>query len=305
MAIDRTALTLLLGFAGIIAVGQLRPDEPRGSWDRGHPKRFWAEKLVQEHDLDVVFGGDSRVVFGIAPEVATEMLNGARAANFGFLGGGYSADYLSALEQRIDPGSPDAIVILGFSPRSIVPTLTWINEYTEAEQRGLSEKLTDLHFSEFLWNYRRLDLEGLEEWLHPEHSFEEVHHEFRSDGWIETTIVDPGRLSRQDRMQPISEAIDPYPPTMIDAVMAHVQRWSQAGVRVYGYRTPVPSERADNEDILYRFDERAFVASFEAAGGHWLDLPDGDYMYWDTSHMEAESARAFTRRVVSGVQLDG
>ena len=304
MSLDRTAITILLGFAGIFAVGQVRPDEPEGTWDRSHPKRFWAEKLEWDGELDVVFAGDSRVVFGIAPDVANEML-GARTANFGFLGGGYSADYLDAVERTLDPESEDPIVVLGFSPRSIVPTLTWINEFTEAEGLGLSPRLTNLHFSEFLWNYRRLDLEAIEEWLHPDREFEEVVYDFRSDGWIETTVVDHARLSRQDRMQPISEAVDPYPPTMIEAVMEYVQRWRAMGVRVYGYRTPVPTERAQNENGLYRFDEPAFVRRFEAAGGQWLVLPDGNYTYWDSSHMDAPSARAFTRRVVGGVQLDG
>lgn len=304
MALDRTALTILLGFAGIFAVGQLRPDEPRGSWERGHPKRTWAEKLEWDGELDVVFAGDSRVVFGIAPEVANELLD-ARTANFGFLGGGYSADYLEAVERTLDPESEDPIVVLGFSPRSIVPTLTWINEFTEARDLGLSPRLTHLHFSEFLWNYRRLDLEALEEWLRPRRELEEVRYDFRGDGWIETTVVDPARLGRQDRMKPITEPVAPYPPTMIEAVEEYVRRWHSMGVRVYGYRTPVPSERAKNEDVLYRFDEPGLVRRFEEAGGEWLVLPPGDYTFWDSSHMDAPSARAFTRRVAGGVLLDG
>ena len=302
---DRTVLTLLLGGALVAAVGALRPDEPAGSWERGHPERFWARKLAWKHELDLVFAGDSRVVFAIAPEVARERGLGPRVGNFGFLGGGFDADYLEAVERTLDPASPDPTVVLGFSPRSIVPTLTWVNEFTEARDMGLSDRLTERYFAEKLWDYRRLDLEGVDEWLHPAPSFQEVVYDFRNDGWIETTVVDPARLGRQDRMRPITEQVAPYPRTMIDAVMSSVRRWTEAGIAVYGFRTPVPEERARNEDELYRFDEAGLVQEFEAAGGHWVVLPDEDYTYWDTSHMDAASARAFTSRLADRIRLDG
>jgi len=296
--LDRTALTLILGFAGIALVGALRPTEPAGSWDRNHPKRHWARKVEWSQQFDVVFAGDSRVVFGVAPEVASEALGGLRTSNFGFLGGGYSAEYLEQLERTLDREGPNPTLVLGFSPRSIVPTLTWVNEFTEARDLGLSARLTQLHFSEFLWDYRRLDLVGLEEWLRGTKGIEEVDYRFHADGWIETRVIDPENLSRTDRMNPISEPVEPYPPTMIAAVMDAVTRWSKAGVRLYGYRSPSPAERAANEDVLYRFDEGAFRTSFEASGGTWIDLPEREYTYWDSSHMDDMSAREFTRLLV-------
>ncbi|MAB81366.1 MAG: hypothetical protein CMJ89_18660 [Planctomycetes bacterium] len=302
MTIDRTTITLCLGFAAIFCVGLLRPSQPQGSWDRSHPKRFWAQKLEWERQFDIVFAGDSRVVFGIAPEVATETMGGARAANFGFLGGGYSAAYLEALEGTLDPASPAPILVLGFSPRSIVPTLTWLNEFTEARDMGLCDRLTQRYFSELLWNHRRLDLVQLEDWFRGSSEFEEVIYNFRDDGWIETQVVDTERLSRTDRMNPITEPVDPYPPTMIEAVMDHVERWSSAGIRVFGYRSPTPGRRARNEDELYRFDEPFFVASFERSGGTWLELPGDEYTFWDSSHMDDESARAFTAEVMRAMR---
>lgn len=303
--LDRTAATLVLGFAGIALVGWLRPTEPAGSWDRQHPKRHWARKLEWRSDFDLVFAGDSRVVFGVAPEVASDALGGLRVANFGFLGGGFDADYLAAVERTLDPASPAPTIVLGVSPRSIVPTLTWVNEYTEARDLGLSERLTELGFAEFLWDYRRLDLEGLEDWLRGRAERDEVAYRFHDDGWIETRILDPERLSRQDRMNPISEPVAPYPPTMVAAVMDAVARWSAAGIRVYGYRSPTPAERAANEDQLYRFDEAAFRASFEASGGTWLDLPPRDWDYWDSSHMDDVSARAFTALFAEALRAHG
>jgi len=98
-------------------------------------------------------------------------------------------------------------------------------------------------------------------------------------------------------MAPLTDAVDAYPPVLVEAVAAAVERWTARGVRVYGYRSPCPPERAANEDALYRFDEPALRRAFEDAGGTWWEVSSEGLTYWDSSHMDGPSARRFSQRL--------
>lgn len=290
MRTDRTWRTLVAGGLLIVAVGFL----PRDVEYRGNEEAFPYRKLHWSDSAAVILGGDSRVVYGVAPEsLAAELPprgnTPTRVLNFGFHNLGYSTDYLAQLDRALDDRQPGATVVLGISPHSLTGSAAHTNLFTIAagSAGGLEEWKADLfgswwgpHFAAFRTGRIRKLLgrnnDAQVEIFHP-------------DGWIEALSQQPDEREEL-RIYPAKFASNPVSPQVIETVLQSVRDWSQRGVRVYGFRPPTTDAMVELENRLSGFLEPEFVTAFQSAGGVWIEVPN-DYPTLDGSHLLAGSAR--------------
>ena len=82
---------------------------------------------------------------------------------------------------------------------------------------------------------------------------------------------------------------------LIEDFMTQTREWTARGISVYSLYMPAYEPRAALEDSLLGFDRDEFRLAFEQAGGLWLDVGGSDYVSYDGSHLEKESALKLSR----------
>jgi hypothetical protein len=290
---ERMVLALALAAAMAAAIGGLRGHVVTGM----HEDAFWAMKVDWRRCADAVLAGDSRVLLGLSPAEMAGDLPALRVRNYAFAGMGYSADYLRAVEGVLDPASRRKVIMLGVTPHSLSRGATEENGFIEHTSQPANRRAVTRAFGEVLRFFRRLSVYELSYALGlPKGKVIYCHYE--RDGWAGFRQVPPDpretlglyrKLFDPARHGPASEEV-------AAGLIEAVRRWRRAGIEVYGFRPPSTPAMVALEREVAGFDEGAFVAAFEAAGGTWLRLEPLDYRTYDGSHLERDEARAFSRR---------
>jgi len=291
---ERPFIVAALSCLLIFAVGLTRNPEVKGVYEG----RFWLMKFHWRSCADVVFAGDSRVCSCIHPAEMNRHLPGLRILNYAFDGVGYYKEYLEAIPKVLDSQSKRKIIILGITPRSLA-TSAITNDYYKDSKRK-----TKYHSNAILTS-----LDGLLQFLQPM-ALREIfympspgknqQHFFRNysrDGWAGRYMVpeEPGALIDPYRETFIRNQVSPE---TINGLLECVRKWRNAGVEVYGFRPPTTSEMLEVERAFSGFDEEFFIASFQAAGGVWLNKADQTiYRTYDGSHLYPDAAEAFSREL--------
>jgi hypothetical protein len=129
-----------------------------------------------------------------------------------------------------------------------------------------------------------------------------THHrcEYFADGWM-GSVLDPPRPR---------EALDNVPnryddnrisPRIVRDLLTAVAGWSRAGIKVYAFRLPTNAEMVALENKWGPFDEGAFKARFEAAGGRWLAVDQNAYPTYDGSHLYRDAALRLSRDLAAAI----
>ena len=281
----QTAVTLILAAVLTLMIGCVRPLPKLDSSDA-----YWARKMLWGPQFDVVLAGDSRVNRGLAPSVMIRHLTGERIANFAFQSTGFTDDYLSEIERRLDPGG-SRIIVIGVTTVSLTPRAARENKFLEMRRKHAAELQQQISLKTFLEFLRPI------EWEDPNESVQERTGSkvkiFHSDGW--TAVADP----RSDERSSIPFFEEYYvnnqvSSEIVDQLIEAVGNWTSSGIKVFGFRPPTTVEMYRLEERLAGFNEREFVTRFKNAGGIWLEFEHGKYATHDGSHLVAREARKFS-----------
>ena len=300
---DRTVWTLALAGVLIVVMGSLRPDKPRGLY----PKRYWARKISWRHCADAVATGDSRVLGGLSPAQMGRTLTDWRILNYGFASNLYIPEYLEAVEQVLDPESSVKVILLGITPHSLTEDPDVTNQFSRLKGLSRMQLHVDMCLAPVL-NF--LDYMSFRDALHG--LFPSLHEgrtekELFADGWLAYRRDPPGEkreLKKYYRMYQKNRVSA----RMVEDVNRYVARWTQAGIRVYGFLMPSCREMVELEETYSGFDQAEFVAGFEGAGGVWVDVDPAAYDSFDGSHLQKDAAVAFSRDLaqrLSELERDG
>lgn len=260
-------------------------------------EHFWLQKLAWGPAWDVVFAGDSRTSRAIAPSEISPVLDGARVANFGFGGAGWSTTYLDRLPSLLAADAATPTVVLGITPFSLTEFSAEDNQFEQHRRTGLARAALGRWLGPLLHRLRPLDPQRLRIAVSGDASaYRERRH---LDGWA-ATLEAPD--TRPEGLQLYRELFSAHQVSerIVVAVLDRVRRWTARGIRVAAFRPPTTPEMVALEDRASGFNEVDFRARFKAAGGTWLAVPtDPTWKTYDASHLRAESARAFSAAVAT------
>ncbi len=289
---DRTAATLALSVVLLLLVGVVRWHSADRNFDRHYLERFtWGSTA------DVVLGGDSRTHIGVSPEILSDHLGVVEARNFAFNGAGFTPEYLDGIERVLSAGSKSPAILLGVTPRSLTPAAAQKSGFDYYRQRASAwELLKYRHLDPVFQFFAPVNVAELKKSLGVASAQAEQAAMMYDDGW-KAVSVDSMSEDHNLRGHRDYYATQQVQPDAIAHVMQAVQRWSQAGISVYGFRPPSCAEMIALENELSGFDEAGFAASFEQAGGIWLKIPGAGYYTYDGSHLERESAELLSREL--------
>ncbi len=287
---DRTVRTLILALILIMAMGSLRPDKPRGVY----PKRYWAEKISWRCCADVVVAGDSRVLGGVSPAEMRNVLTDYRIFNYGFASNLYVPEYLDAVEQVLDPASSTKAILLGITPRSLTedPDVTY--QFSTLKATSRRQLYTDICLAPLLSFLEYMSFRDALQGLIPSLNRTRTRREFFADGWLSYSRQPPGEKRELKTYYRIYQKCR-VSPEMVQVLNHYVSRWTQKGIRVYGFLMPSSREMAELEKQYSGFDQHQFVEDFKGAGGIWIDTDPGVYESFDGSHLQSDAALRFSQ----------
>jgi hypothetical protein len=286
---ERTLVAFCLAVIIGVAFGSWRHDDISGM----SPGTFWVMKSDWRQCTDVVLAGDSRTYRGLSPAAMGRHLPNMRILNYGFSSAGFSGAYLRRLEGVLASDNSRKILVLGITPHSLTEGAARKNGFLNHTKKSQLKKKM-LRLFDPMFHFLR-PVEAKEAlailtfgrfWTH---YFEEYHR----DGWVASS-KDPE--NQAEALRAYSAVFDPgnsgtVSEDIINELIKTTAQWRGKGIEVYGFRMPTCRAMVEMETELARFDENAFVAGFEDAGGIWLSFDQTGYRTYDGSHLHSEGAK--------------
>ena len=122
------------------------------------------------------------------------------------------------------------------------------------------------------------------------------------DGWVSSTCEVNRRgkwaVNRYRRIYSKYEVLE----STIQNVTDYASKWSEKGVRVYGFFAPTCREMAEIEKNLDSFNQLNFIKEFEHSGGIWIDVNQADYNSFDGCHLQDKAAVEFSADFAGAVK---
>jgi hypothetical protein len=246
---------------------------------------------------DVVVTGDSRTGKGVSPSRMKQCLQGLRIANYAFDGNGYSGEYLTAIENVLDPHSTNKMIILGISPQSLTEVMATRNSFLQARQNySYSSVVVAQSFHKLLRFTGPLKFNELFGGVFVPPAQRRKYHQSFPDGWDSVYYVPPLR----DFNSYLRDAVNifdnnPVSPRIVADLLHRITLWRRCGIRVYAFRPPTIREMVEIENSHGGFEEQKFIAAFEKAGGRWLNVDQFRYDSLDGCHLNRTGALQFSR----------
>lgn len=299
---DDSTVAVTIGLILCAVVAVLRSDVATAR----NPDWYWMMKVDRRELAATVIGGDSRVYRGIDPTAIEERLGGG-AFNAGFSSAKFNRDYLEYLRRIVSPTG--GTILLGISPFSFgAQSATGFESAREQNDRRrlpITFLRTQESIPELLTPFDLHSCLGLDA---PAPTNAEYQQRFHDSGWVESDQADGITLETwKERVSNASRG-HPTDPSMIEDFLDVVSMWRSEGIEVLAFVTPVRDEVLEYELDLFHLDLEQLKRDFEAAGGAWIEVATPiDLRWYDVSHLDGRSARAFSTRLAEAVdrQLTG
>lgn len=296
LAGDRTSKTFLLALVLIVAMGLVRPDKPLGV----PGQKFWALKISWRDYADMVVTGDSRVLGGVSPARMQKTLGERRIVNYGFANNLYEPEYLEAIEHVLNPHSKLKTIILGITPHSLTNDPDIIGQFSDLKRLSKRDIFVDIRFAALMGFFDYMSFHDALLGIFPGLAKSHTRREYFADGWLAYSKNPPGEKRELKKYRRMYEKCH-ISPEVIANVMDSISRWTESGIRVYGFLVPTCPEMVELEKALSGFDQAAFVTAFQAAGGVWIDIDPAAYDSFDGSHLQSHSALEFSEDLASSI----
>jgi hypothetical protein len=302
---ERSARTLLIALALILLIGFIFSGkrEPGRESDLVET-RFWALKTrFLKAQYNVVLCGDSRVYRGISPAAMSSALPDFKIVNFGYSAGGLDRLMLKSAEALLDPEAKSRIIVLGVTPSSLTPFAAENEQYFSIKRKPFSEVFESvyfLHVKTFLMPIFPREVKGL---VSGTGTKSNGHHKiYYDDGWVASWYEVP-RPEEQLSLYRARFASHQVSSDLCQDVLQVVREWKSRGIQTIGYRPPATRAMVALEDSMSGFREAEFIKGFQNAGGIWLSFNLDDYVSYDGSHLEADSAKKLSRDLADKIRV--
>ncbi|MCB2190993.1 MAG: hypothetical protein KQI62_05475 [Deltaproteobacteria bacterium] len=226
-----------------------------------------------------------------------KFLPGRSIYNFSFVGCSLERPYLLHAARLLNPKSPNRSLVIGISPHCFMPRtkvnlnqgyLHWSAQRPASRQALLAEIRRDnwtglaqarFFVKNLLCLVKRQPL-GC----------------YFLDGW-EASV--PLRKQKEGYVQWMQKVYQKQPVDLaiLDGLFHMIGELQQAGITVYGFRSPGDKEmrRVENQKSGVDFDE--VPGRFQTSGGVWLKVDETSFPTYDGVHMGWRSAIRFSRHL--------
>lgn len=295
---ERMFRTLLLA-AGLIIAACVGRSHYLNTLD---PAVFYEMKTLWQGCSDIVVAGDSRVYNSLSPAAMSADLPGRRIHNFAFPAVGFSETYLNAVNDALDPHAQSPVILVGVTPNSLTRGASDSNGF-----QHIIDKTPSVFLRQINYHFRavalRSTIEGIRNpgdktytsssrSLAQDGTWIQLTRTYHPDGWIASTS-DPETPKAAFNLYDDNykdEKNGPVSSEVVGRLIEQVRAWRQRGIQVFGFRPPTNPQFAEMENEEANFDEKAFIASFNKAGGTWIEVDHASFHTIDGQHLHRDSA---------------
>ncbi len=287
--IDRTARTLLLAVLLMAIMGSSRPVKSHGLYF----SEYWAIKGSWNKCADMVLAGDSRTLAGLSPHEMNKYFPGARIYNYGFGAAWFSSEYMDKVESLLDPNSKNKMIIMGISPHSLTKRDPDTGDFFGIYSLSNRDRFISIHLAALINFFDPLSFKDALKGIFPSLAENHTERTMHADGWI-AAHREPASIKHA-----VKQYAEFYKQRLVDPcnvanVYRHVRKWSNSGIRVYGFIPPTCKEMYELEIAKSGLDKERFIKGFEASGGAWIETDPAAYPSFDGSHLQDDSAIQLT-----------
>ena len=283
---QKILIFVLLSISLIILVGMFRFTPFTSELRANH---FWLSKFENSSKYDVVVYGDSRTYRGLSPNVLLEDVE-LSGYNYGFTSAGYSNEIFELINSRIDK-SKHPIIILGVTPYSLTLKASLNKFFFQEKRRKGFDKFKRLNFDHKMSFFDRI---VVDEYFKP--SDYHVFQDFHDDGWVASSKMLIDTMSGLKSYKTIFND-NQVSDSIVNLLMVNIAKWVESGIEVFAFRPPTIITMVELETAESGFNAASFITEFKKVGGRWIDVINGDYISYDASHLQKESAIELSRTV--------
>ena len=263
---------------------------------------FWIKKTFQKTKKNIVVGGDSRVYNGISiNKLQQGIKQKCSGLNLGYLGAGFSPEYLDFLLSRLDLNSQPKIMILGITPHSLTEKAAKNEAFHQYKDIDRKDRYIALYLSKYLKQLAPYKPWEIVKKLKYRNTNEVGFANFTSTGWVASykfpadslqALVDYTRTFNKYK---ISQNV-------IDELLLKITEIKKMNVSIIAFRVPSTYQMEKLEKSLSGFDEEYLKKEFEKAGAFWLEFNNSDFVSYDGSHLHYLSAEKLSLQL--GEKID-
>ena len=260
----------------------------------------WIKKTHSTEQFNVLAIGDSRIYKGVNPEFLIDENSNLNAVNLGYLGAGYSDEYLSFVSGRIKEDHK-SVVLCGITPYSFTPEALKNEHYHSFFDMDKKEVYKILFLSSYLKNFPRYSPAEIWDYFSEIPVTQRYFHDFKENGWVKSYKIPFDSTSglKSYRNNFVDNVCDTK---TVESYYDWVKEMSSNDLTIVGFRPPSTLAMEQLEDSLSGLNYSNFIEGFEQNGGVWLKFSRNDYSSYDGSHLHYKSANKFTKNLAQKIE---
>lgn len=271
--------------SSIFIVALVRPISNRSTYLRDS---FWAKKIIDQPNVDIVFVGDSRVNRGIAPSSFKPY--GLNAFNFGFTGSSIDWNNTNYSLKKLNPDGA-RIVVLGISPLSFTELTSQTFFLEKLNQSRATLFLTSTIYP-LLLPFDRINVSDLTSFVTKKYSG--VVERYSDSGWLasyQSPVKNADGIILFEKKLQEKKILKERISLLLDIT----KELKCNGYTVYGVRIPTSEHMESLEASLLKINFDSIVNLFNQNGGYFINY---DYSLslntYDASHLDSISALTYS-----------
>lgn len=260
---------------------------------------FWSGKISWRNRFNIAAAGDSRTLIGISPKTMQSFLPGYTIGNLGFAALVYSQDYLDYVRASLREQVPVKIIVLGFSPRSLLQKERQDCFFYKWKNANRMPFMTELNKnSGWLRSlFREIGVDDLKIDFNPADSSRWLMICLES-GWVASRYF-PERPNGSRGTYRAAFLRNQIAENLLETIYKNTAVWTREGIKVFGVRIPASRGLMMIENQISGFDEAKIRHRFEQSGGIWLFPPADELITHDGSHLRYDSAVYYSQNLAN------
>ena len=255
-------------------------------------KHYFATKFDRNHKNDILFIGNSRVECGINT-IPISKKTGLSCYNFGIPRTTFTSElYFSFVLDKLDT-STFPVIVIGLSPSTImhypedgdIPNEA-MNMFLEKPR---SEWIKEKYFYKYLTYFTPYSpIQLFYSIISRDYWFSS--RIYNDDGWKKSFDFPMNEFRTSEMFKKMYQTlkVNHY---QYDVLLQKIKEWSNKRITVLGFNCPTGGYIEEYERDLGEFDEIEISNKFNAAGGHWIFIPNrNNFKSYDGSHLHYDGA---------------
>lgn len=257
---------------------------------------FWTRKTFAPAKYNIVLMGDSRIYRGLSPNRIERYIPETKVLNFAYSNGGLNPTMFKAAAKKLAQNKPIKVIVLGVSANTITNYSAENIQYIQELNLPREKIFERLYLNPVRYWFSATTPEELRDHFNKKENKTYYRNKFYMNGYVASEKFPA------DTMEALQGYIKDFTNYKVSdqnlkLLFDQVNNWTMNGIKVIGFRPPVPAPMRALEDTLGLYNENIIEQGIKQAGGYWIHIDPNRYITYDGSHLTIESAQRLSENI--------